>query len=89
MIREGEIVCRNKISFASIDIVLNRFSSEKILEQLERMKNRDCIRVMIHEQYYYKDYHRYQPDFEEKLRSAFSFLCSKGYQSSFFENILP
>lgn len=88
LIRDGEIVCRNKISFASIDIVLNQFSADKILEQLACMKDRNCIRVMIHEQYFYEDYRRYQPDFEEKLRRTFSYLCANGYESCFFENII-
>lgn len=87
-IRNGETLKIGKISFASIDIVLNSFKTEKIIEQLARMTQRDCIRVMIHEQYFYEDYCRYQPEFEEKLRSTFSFLCENGYQSSFFENLI-
>jgi hypothetical protein len=43
---------------------------------------------MIHEQYFYEDYRRYQPEFEEKLRSTFSFLCDNGYQSSFYEDLI-
>lgn len=87
-IRNGEILKIGNISFASIDIVLNCYSEEKILEQLARMSNRDCIRVMIHEQYFYEDYSRYQPEFEEKLRSTFSFLCDSGYKSSFYESLI-
>lgn len=87
-IRTGEILKNGSISFASIDIVLNRYSAEEILEQLECMKQRDCIKVMIHEQFFYEDYHHYQPEFEEKLRSAFSFLCDNGYQSDFYESLI-
>lgn len=87
-IRAGEILKIGNISFASIDIVLNCYSEEKILEQLACMSQRDCIKVMIHEQYFYEDYVRYQPEFEEKLRSAFSFLSENGYQSSFYESLL-
>ena len=87
-IRNGEILKLGSFSFASIDIVLNCFSAEKILEQLARMSHRDSIRVMIHEQYFYQDYHHYQPDFEEKLRATFSFLRDNGYQSSFFEGLI-
>jgi len=88
LIRKGQILCRDGISFGSIDIVLNRFSAECILSQLEKLCGREFIRVMIHEQYFYGDYRRYQPDFEEKLRSAFGFLCENGYQSCFFEDTL-
>ena len=87
-IRNGEILKIGKISFASIDIVLNCFSIKEILEQLMRMGQRNCIRVMIHEQYFYGDYIHYQPEFEEKLRSAFSFFSEHGYQSSFYENLI-
>ena len=87
-IRNGEILKIGKISFASIDIVLNCFSTKEILEQLEPMRQRSCIRVMIHEQYFYEDYRYYQPEFEEKLRSAFSFLSEHGYQSIFYENLI-
>ena len=87
-IRNGEILKIGKISFASIDIVLNCFSIKEILEQLMHMRQRNCIRVMIHEQYFYEDYRHYQPEFEEKLRSAFSFLSEHDYQSSFYENLI-
>lgn len=87
-IRNGETLKIGGIYFASIDIVLNSFVTEKIIEQLARMSNRNCIRVMIHEQYFYEDYSRYQPEFEEKLRSTFSFLCDSGYKSSFYESLI-
>ena len=87
-IRTGEILKIGNISFASIDIILNCYSEEKILEQLAFISQRDCIKVMIHEQYFYEDYFRYQPEFEEKLRSTFSFLRENGYQSSFYESLL-
>jgi hypothetical protein len=87
-IRNGDIVKIGRTCFGSIDIVLNCFSTEEILTQLERMNQRNDIRVMIHEQYYYMDYPHYQPEFEEKLRSTFSFLSERGYQSSFYENLI-
>ena len=87
-IREGEILKIGNLSFASIDAVLNNVQAERIPEQLASMSRRDRINVMIHEQYFYEDYPRYQPEFEEKLRSAFSFLRENGYQSRFFEDVI-
>ncbi len=87
-LRNGDIVKRGNISFASIDIILNLFSKEEILTRLEALQGRNDIRVMIHEQYFYEDYKRYQPDFEEKLRATFLFLCQKGYKSHFFEDLI-
>lgn len=87
-IRNGEILKIGKISYAAIDIVLNCFSIGEISEQLMRMSHRPGIRVMIHEQYFYEDYIRYQPEYEQKLRSTFSFFAEHGYESSFFERLI-
>jgi len=87
-IRNGETVKSGAISFASIDIVLNCYSKQEILARLENLLERNNIRVMIHEQYYYVDYKRHQSDFEEKLTATFSFLNSHGYMSSFFEDLI-
>ena len=87
-IRDGEILKIGNISFASIDIVLNMFSIDEIIELLGQMKHRSGIRVMIHEQYFYSDYKRYQPEFEKKLHAIFEYLCENDYQSIFFENLI-
>ena len=86
-IRNGEVLKIGGISFASVDIVLNQFGIEEITEQLARISNRNFVKVMIHEQYFYEDYPRYQPEFEEKLRSTFSFLCDNGYKSCFYKSL--
>ena len=87
-IRNGELIKIGKISFASIDIVLNCFSIDEILKQLDNLGQRSLVKVMIHEQYFYSDYAMYQPEFEEKLRATFSYFLKHGYQSIFFENLL-
>ena len=87
-IRNGEIVEIGGIEFASIDIVLNCFSKESILAKLENLNGRDCIKVMIHEQYFYEDYKWYQPEFEEKLTATFTFMREQGYISEFLENLI-
>ena len=77
------------LSSAKITFVgLNSISQEEILSQLENLQNKNHINVMIHEQYFYKDYHLYQEDFEEKLAETFSFLTKNGYESKFFEEII-
>ena len=86
-LRGGEILKLDGICHGSIDIILNLFSKSQILEQLGDLLARDCIRVMIHEQYFYADYPRYQPDFEEKIGAAFRFMTENGYESRFFEEI--
>ena len=87
-LRKGEIIKLGKISYAAIDIVLNNFSKEDILAKIKKLTNRNNINVMIHEQYFYPDYGRYQPDFEEKIASAFSLLTQNVYKSCFLEELL-
>jgi hypothetical protein len=64
---------------------MNKYSKEQILDRLAALCDRELIKVMIHEQYFYPDYPRYQPDFEEKIDAVFAFLTEKGYASIFFE----
>ena len=85
---KGEVVEDRGIAYAAIDIVLNNFTREQILEQLGGLVGRDQIRVMIHEQFFYPDYPRHQQDFEQKLDATFSFLRENGYVSDFFENMI-
>ena len=84
-IRAGETVTKEGIAYAAIDMILNGWQKEGIPARLEELMNRDCIRVMIHEQYFYPDYGAYQPDFEEKLELTFSYLYNNGFHSVFFE----
>ena len=87
-IRHGEFLTRGRMTFAAIDVVLNVFSTEEILQKLAAMSPRSTLCVMIHEQFFYSDYKRYQPEFEDKLRKTFMFLCDHGYQSQFFEYLM-
>lgn len=88
VIRNGEIVYKDGMSYAGIDVVLNLYSKNDILRQLEELKARDLIKVMIHEQYFYSDYRHYQSDFEGKLQAAFGLLIENGFVSSFFEECI-
>lgn len=82
----GLIMARN-------DLVLNQYSLSEIVPRLSAIVSQynpdRFVEIMIHEQYFYPDYRDYQPDFEEKLTSALSFLTKAGYQSRFLEEALP
>jgi len=84
----GETVEENGISYAGLDIVLNCHKKEENLRRLDRVFGRKLIKIMIHEQYFYKDLPYYQEDFEEKIDAAFSALSSNGYKSVFFEETI-
>lgn len=88
LIRKGCIVKNSGMAFANIDIILNLYSAEDIIDILHGLSDRDTIRVMIHEQYFYPDYPAFQPNFEDKLKSAFSFLRQHGYESGFMQYLI-
>ena len=86
--RVGNIVYGDGIAFAGIDVILNMYSLEENMRRIKAVENRAIVKVMIHEQYFYADYPRYQPDFEEKLNSAFAFFTENGRESCFLEEII-
>jgi hypothetical protein len=87
-LRRGEFVKSGDTTYGAIDIVLNLFGKEEILEKLSALSDRETVKIMIHEQYFYEDYERYIPDFEEILTSSFGFLTSNGFSSEFFERLI-
>ncbi len=87
-VRNGAIVSIGAISYAPIDIIVNSVRFEEIESLINELALRDSIRVMIHEQYFYKDYPSYQPDFEKKLEVVFDVLSKRGYKSCFFEELI-
>ena len=87
-IRNGGEVLLGEMFFSGIDIILNKYATEEILYRLDCLKQREVVKVMIHEQYFYSDYHAYQKDFEQKLFATFSKLTSDGRKSAFFEEII-
>ena len=87
-IRQGEIYTENGIAYSGIDVILNLYDRNTILERLKNVVGRKFIKIMIHEQYFYKDYKFYQADFADKVESAVRFLTENGYKSTFFEDVL-
>lgn len=85
LMRRGTTVIDGNVAYAGIDIVMNLYEKEEILSKLEYIIDRETVKVMIHEQYFYADYVKYQSDFEEKIGAAFEYLGNNGYKSSFFE----
>ncbi|MBQ9729058.1 MAG: hypothetical protein IJV85_05620 [Clostridia bacterium] len=87
-LRNGEIVFEDGLALAGIDIVLNSFTTSQILAQMQNLRNREIVKVMIHEQYFYSDYPLYQPDFQNKLVKTFAFLKENGFKSRFLEELI-
>ena len=89
VLRQGKIINRYGLDFYSIDFIMNLYSLEELLCRLHAFLHRDHLRVMIHEQYFYPDYHQYQPDFEDKLDRSFALLTANGFESRFVEEDRP
>ena len=85
-IRKGEIIDIDGIKYAGIDVILNLYSAEEIKSKLKGIIGRDYIKIMTHEQYYYKDYFNYQPDYFYKNEQAVKMLIESGYESSFYQD---
>lgn len=52
------------------DMIVNLFPLSEIVPRLERVKEKEFVEVMIHEQYFYDYFHMYQPDFAAKVEPA-------------------
>lgn len=87
-IRRGHIVPYLGIPMGSIDMVINDCKRENLIPCLEALMPRNQFHVMIHEQYFYPDYVRYIPDFEDMLRDIFGFMEKNAFASRFFEEMI-
>ena len=69
--------------FLRIDRVLNIGSLDEILAELPTIVDDPhrggFVSLMIHEQYFYSDYRRYLPDFEERVLAPCRYLAERGY----------
>ena len=72
----------------AIDVILNMHEPLRIVALLENLKDRNTVAVMIHEQFFYKDYPYYQSNFREKLEKTFQYLTDNGFESAFYEDLL-
>ena len=87
-LRQGEVLTYNGVDVAAIDLILNQINAKRISDAIQPFWGRNHIRLMIHEQYFYEDYPAYQPDFEQKLATAFEQMKQNDYCSVFFEEQL-
>lgn len=70
------------------DMTLNLYEPDRILEILQGLSHQEFIGMAIHEQYFYKDYFNYQPNFEEKIETALKYLTKQGYKSVWMNELL-
>ena len=84
----GEVVRDDGISYARIDAVLNNLKKDEILPTLERYKDRRFVSVMIHEQYFHKDYFNYEPDYEARIAAGCRWCLEHGYVGAFAQDVI-
>ena len=78
--------------FGRIDLVLNCNTHEqnmKIVEDIMASPTRGgFVSLMIHEQYFHKDYWRHLPDFEARVLEPCALLAKAGYEGRHIAEVL-
>ena len=79
--------------YGRIDCVLNNATLSDRIQMVEKVAEDPhrggFVSLMIHEQYFYKDYAGYLPDFEERILEACKILYAKGYSGSHITDVIP
>lgn len=86
-LRHGIPQYRNGLWHFPISCVLNTVSLPQIGEEMKALKTHPFVGLMIHEQYFYSDYPRFQADFEEKVTKAVKAMREQGRISCFAEEL--
>ena len=77
--------------YAVIDDVMNLQRTQKNLEILDGVYARNScagfLELMIHEQYFYRDYRNYIPEFEEIVLECCRWAAEKGYKGAFLAEV--
>jgi len=80
------------MAFGRIDRVTNLGTYDSVMEDIRAVMAHPhrggFVAYMIHEQYYYKDYVRYLPDFEARVVEPARLLYESGYRGSFIEDVV-
>lgn len=83
---------KEDIVFIRSSIVLDVKKKEEITPFLEAYRSTTglppYVDFLIHEQYFYPDYHNYQPDYFEKIELAVKWAADNGYVPAFLEDCI-
>ena len=85
---------QENILFVCIDQVLNlEKEPERLIEKLENVKKdplrNGFISIMMHEEYFYPDYKKHRPKFEELVLEPAKWCYENGYRGCFLSEVLP
>jgi len=80
------------IVFGRIDSVLNCGTLDEVIAEVtdaaDDPHRGGFVSIMIHEQYFYKDYRNYLPDFEERVLLPARLLYERGYRGTHISEII-
>ncbi|MDD6031982.1 MAG: hypothetical protein PUC47_00635 [Oscillospiraceae bacterium] len=81
------------LTFGRVDLVLNNCNMENLLPRLEKILQSPgrsgFLELLIHEQYFYRDYSECLPFFEELVLTACRFASEHGYGGRRIRDLLP
>ena len=67
---------------------LNLNTLETLREDVERLLGREYLIFSNHEQYFFKDYLAYQPEYSDKIRLMCRLMHENGYEFEFMEDVV-
>ena len=67
---------------------INLYTMENLVPTFERYAENEFLVYGNHEQYFYRDYLAYQPEYGAKVLAAAKFLRDRGYSYFFFEDLV-
>jgi len=85
--REGWVDFDAGVVFMKLDFVLNddKIPAETVAPLLDELSTRPhegrFIQMVIHEQYFYPDYHHYEPDYADRILNMARWMHEHGYES--------
>ena len=69
-------------------IFLNQYKREEVASELKPHLGVEHLVFADHEQYFYRDYLAYQPDYAEKIRVMSETMAANGYRFVFLEDLV-
>ena len=67
---------------------INLYTMENLIPTFRKYAGNEFLVYGNHEQYFYKDYLAYQPEYSAKVLAAAKFLHENGYEYIFFEDLI-
>lgn len=86
--REGWMDFDADVFFPKLDFVLNApdMTADRVKPFLDDLAARphegQFIQTVIHEQYFYPDYHHYEPDYAQRVLAMAEWMAGHGYESA-------